>query len=287
VEFVRLSRLYASRPAPRTAPLAAYPTLGRLLDAFFGPDQADPDTRRELLCAVLAELPPPDPLGAAVTLHCFRGMLVRLSKSLCGVDDRDEADALVVAGLLEALPRIRPERDPDRIGMYVRQETRRAVFAALRRDTRARKYQEALDADELYARHATATGEAGDGDEVGGGDHEWGTSAEDDDAWREEPTRDPLARERASQQRTPDAIVDPESLAPIEDRMLLERPAVDGIPDATLLQADAVRGGLRRLTSFLFADADPREQERCYREIARRARRARDREVGRATRHRK
>ena len=211
-------------------------------------------------------------LGAAIVLHAFRGMLVHLSRSLVGVDDPDEADGLAVAGLLEALGRVRPERDPERIGMYVRQETRRAVFRALRRDARTRQYQEPPDEDETLAREAHEADEADEASETESDGDESRADAAGDDAGCEEPLRDPLALERASRQRVPDAIADDDSFAPIEDRILLARPTVEGIPDETLLMAHAVRGGLRRLAQLLFADASPLERRRTYQQLVARAR---------------
>jgi len=273
LEFVRLSRLYVARPAASASPLDAYPTLESLLAALVGRDKADPGTRRRLICAGIAEHQTArGPLGAAIVLHAFRGMLVRLSRSLVGVDDRDEADGLVVAGLLEALGRVRPERDPERIGMYVRQETRRAVFRALRRDARTRQYQDPPDEDETLAREAHEASETDETDETEADGDESRADAGGDDAWCEEPLRDPLALERAARQRVPDAIADLDSFAPIEDRILVALPTVDGIPDETLLMASTVRGGLRRLAHLLFADASPMEQETLYRQVVRRAR---------------
>jgi DNA-directed RNA polymerase specialized sigma24 family protein len=264
VELCRLAQRYAARPRAGTSPLDAYPTLDALLSALVGRRRADPGTRRRLLCAVIAEHQATrGSLGAAIVLHAFRGMLVRLSKSLVGVDDRDEADGIVVAGLLEALQRVRPGRDPERIGMYVRQETRRAVFAALRRDARTREYQQT---DEEPPYEADASEEVSEPDQLD-------AEAEGDEAWTDEPPRDPLALQRAWLRRAPDAIADPLSLAPPEDRMLFLRPSVDGIPDETLLRAHAVRGGLRRLANLVFEDGSPRERERVYREMVRRTER--------------
>ncbi len=264
VEFSRLAQRYAARTRAGTSPVDAYPTLDALLCALVGRGRADASTRSRLLGAVIAEHQTASgPLGAAIVLHAFRGMLVRLSKSLVGVDDRDEADGIVVAGLLEALQRVRPGRDPERIGMYVRQETRRAVFAALRRDARTREYQQV---DEELACEADAREAESEPDEPE-------AEAEGDEAWADEPPRDPLAQQRAWLRRAPDAIADPLSLAPLEDRMLLLRPSVDGIPDETLLRAHAVRGGLRRLANRVFEDESPRERERVYRQIVRRTQR--------------
>jgi hypothetical protein len=158
--------------------------------------------------------------------------------------------------------------------MYVRQETRRAVFAALRRDARTRQYQEPPDEDEILAReaHEASETETDDTDEAEGDGDGSRADAAGDDAWCEEPLRDPLALERVSRQRVPDAIADLDSFAPIEDRILVARPTVDGIPDETLLMAHAVRGGLRRLAQLLLADASPLERRRMYQRLVARAR---------------
>jgi hypothetical protein len=253
LEFVRLSRLYAARRSAHAA-LAAYPTLDALLSALHGPRRADHDTRCRLLCAVIAgHQAVASPLWVAVVLCAFRGMLVNLSSKLMGVD-RDEADVYVAAALIEAMGRVRPQRDPDRIGMYVRQETRRVVFAALGRDARARQYWPE-DEEESCGLDAAEDVDRGD------------------DAMDDETVRDPLALERASRHIDPDALADPESLVPLEDRLFFYGPTVDGVPDEYVRRAHAVPGGLRRLADHLFADASARERENAYRRLVRRAQR--------------
>jgi hypothetical protein len=283
VEFARLSRLYACRSGVHPA-LAPYPTLDALLTALLGRGQAEPETRRRLLCAVLVEhRAAPGPLGAAIVLHAFRGMLVGLSKSLVGVDDPDEADAIVAAGLIEALGHVRADRDPRGIGLRIRQKTRRAVFAALRRDAPDREDLDGGDAD-FSAATACADDPASPGADPGAGSEELSEdertdedSREDacddglDGEWLEEPMRDPLALERASRERGPDDTADFESTVPLEDRMLFYRPSVEAIPEETVLQAHAVRGGLRRLACMLFEHADRDEQRRMYRRLVARA----------------
>jgi hypothetical protein len=269
LELRRLSRLYAARAGAHPA-LASFPRLDLLLSALAGPEQAEPETRRRLVCAVLAEhQASPGPLGIAVLLHAFRGMLVGLSRSLVGVDSADDADGLVVTGFIEALKRVRPERDPDRIGMYVRQETRRAVFAVLRRDARA---QECFEAEEEAAPTVAAdrTGDPDAPDATPDDADERG-----DDASVDEAEWDPLALERAWRRRGPETVADDESLTPLEDRMFFLAPTVDGIPEDTLLRAHAVRGGLRRLTEHLFEDASHDERRRLFRRIVQRAERLR------------
>lgn len=267
LEFHRLGRLYAA-VADGHPVLGAFPTLGSLLAALAGRGQADPGTRRRLLCAVIAaHQAAPGPLGGAIVLHAFRGMLIGLSRSLVGAGDADEADARVMAGLLEALPRVRAGHDPDRIGMYVRQETRRAVFRALRRDSRNDECFE-IEEESAFADDA--------GDEGAIGDDAGGTEPEDsmgDEACSDEPMRDPLALDRASRRRDADADADAESLTPLEDRMFFAAPTVEGIPEETLRRAHALRGGLRRLTEHLFEDATPAERRRLYRQVVQRAER--------------
>jgi hypothetical protein len=57
-------------------------------------------------------------------------MLKHVFKKLCGAD-REERLALLLTSFQEAIRRVDPCRDPVRIAMYVRQTTRRNVFAAL------------------------------------------------------------------------------------------------------------------------------------------------------------
>lgn len=263
LHFARLSRVYAARRGANPA-LAACPTLDALVSALHGAGGADPGARCRLICAVIAEhQAEPDPLWAAIVLHAFRGMLVLLSKSLLGVDDRDEADALVAAALLEALRRVRPERDPDRIGMYVRQETRRVVFAALRRDARARQYWPA-DEEETSCAGEDPSQEQQPQDAPPEGEGPGDCSDEDT---CDEATRDPLAREAASRHVQPDMLEDPESSTPLEDRLVFYAPTVDGVPDEYLLRVHSVRGGLRRLTEHLFAHASASDRRSIHRQL--------------------
>jgi hypothetical protein len=251
IEFVRLSRLYTACCSAHPA-LAGYPTLDAVLSSFDGPGAADPPTRRRVICAVIAEhQSSPSPLWGAILLHAFHGMLVHLSRSLVGIDP-DEADAQVMAGLLEGLRWVRPGCGPEHIAVSVRQETRRAVFAALRRDARAGQYR---DEDEEPPH---GDGESPAYEEVV------------DDDWSDEPPRDPLALQRASRRLGLDGIADPESCVPLEERMVFHEPTVDGIPDETLLRAQAVRGGLRRLTNHVFEQTSARDRERMYRQLVRR-----------------
>ena len=71
-----------------------------------------------------------DRLWGALLLRAFQPMLENVSRRLRG-GSRDDRDAVLLMSFHEALLRIDPLRDPARIAMYVRQETRRRVFRAL------------------------------------------------------------------------------------------------------------------------------------------------------------
>ncbi|MGH7297426.1 MAG: hypothetical protein ACRELB_20990 [Polyangiaceae bacterium] len=258
VEFVHLSRRYGSFRGEDPV-LAPYLTLEALLAALERSGGADVEIRSRVLCAVLTRhRAAPGPLGSAIVLHAFRGMLGRLSKGLVGVE-RDDADALVASALVEALQRVRPARDPARIAMYVRQETRRVVFAALERDGRARWYESDDDEEEeAYVAEPSSDGRAGAPDD-------W---SPDDDAPGAFGASTPRSRGVDL-----DRLPDPESLVPIEERIDMRRPSASRVSDEDLLRAHAIRGGLRRLTSCLFEDASAREREHVYRQLLGRAQR--------------
>ena len=71
-----------------------------------------------------------DRLWGALLLRAFRPMLLNVARRLRG-GSRDDRDALLLMSFHEALLRVDPLKDPARIAMYVRQETRRRVFRAL------------------------------------------------------------------------------------------------------------------------------------------------------------
>jgi hypothetical protein len=71
-----------------------------------------------------------DRLWGVLLLRAFRPMLLNVARRLRG-GSRDDRDALLLMSFHEALLRIDPLKDPARIAMYVRQETRRSVFRAL------------------------------------------------------------------------------------------------------------------------------------------------------------
>jgi hypothetical protein len=245
LEFVRFSRLYRALCADDPV-LAAHPTLDALLTALDASDGADATTRKRVLCAVISKhQSAPTPLWSAIAFHAFRGMLGRLSKTLVGVKP-EEADSLVACAFVEALTRVRPARDPERIALYVRQETRRVVFAALEREAPARP----LGADDE--------------------EDDW-TAPPPDDPESDDEAADIARAHARSRTIDPDTLADPASLVPIEDRLLVGEPSASHVSDEDLLRAHAVRGGLRRLTNCLFADAPARQREHVYRQLLRRA----------------
>ena len=264
VEFVRLSRAYAAFCGDEPV-LAPYATLASLLDELDTPSTPDRPARSRLLCAVIArQHAAPGPVGSAIVLHAFHGMLGKLSGELVGVD-RDDADAVVACGLIEALRRVRPERDPERIAMYVRQETRRAVFATLAREAPARPDDvDEEEGDVVYVAEPSNEGRAG-----------LDLDASTDDEMLDE------GGPRRARRPEPDMLADPASLVPIEERLDIRAEGARRVSDAELLRAVAVRGGLRRLARFLFPDATARTQEHEYRQLLTRAKKLSEKDLAR------
>jgi hypothetical protein len=131
-QFDRLARDYVERGHEHPA-LHAYPTLRMLLSAL-SKAGAPLDVRSQIVCALITRWRRThDPLWSSILLQTFDGMLGRLRNRPRG-PHRDDAECLVTAAFLEALTRVRPSHDPARIAMYVRQETRRCLFASLRQD---------------------------------------------------------------------------------------------------------------------------------------------------------
>jgi hypothetical protein len=71
-----------------------------------------------------------DRLWGALLLRAFEPMLLRVARHLKG-GSRADRDATLLMSFHEALLRVDTRKDPLRIAMYVRQETRRRVFRAL------------------------------------------------------------------------------------------------------------------------------------------------------------
>jgi hypothetical protein len=114
--------------------LEPYPTLDELVAKLSCRDPEDFVTRSRLLVELVTRIHAGSSpaLWSAIVLDAFRGMLGRLLRKLKGVDP-EEAPSLVAAGFTEALRQVRPERNPDRLALDLRQETRRMVFRRARR----------------------------------------------------------------------------------------------------------------------------------------------------------
>jgi hypothetical protein len=129
-ELLHLAAVYdiVSREHPLLAP---YPTLSTLL-AKLKPNGRWPAPERKGLVSALICIhrASPHKLWSTVLLHVFDHMLKKVRKKLRG-GDAPTRDALLVEVFLEGLTRVRTD-DPDRIFMYVRQETRRGAFHVLR-----------------------------------------------------------------------------------------------------------------------------------------------------------
>jgi hypothetical protein len=130
-ELALLGSVYAKLRADHPA-LYAYPTLPRLLERItVGPRD---DAKKELIASLIAiRQSSPHRLWVAILLRAFRPMLAKLWKELFGSDGQ-ERFALLLLGFQAAIGHVNPTRDPVRIGMYVRQATRRRAILALSKE---------------------------------------------------------------------------------------------------------------------------------------------------------
>jgi hypothetical protein len=130
-ELLLLARSYEVRRLDHGA-LAPYETLPSLLTKLTSNGELE---GRASLVSVLLELHQTKPhrLWGTLLLHAFRPMLRHTRKQLYG-GSPDERDALLLAAFSKAVQRVDPHRDPVRIGMYVRQTTRKAVFHELAKE---------------------------------------------------------------------------------------------------------------------------------------------------------
>ncbi len=127
-ELEQLAPLY-ERTRPEA--LSAHPTLAGLLAQLTRKIEPGDTSHAALVCAVLSiHQTTPHRLWVAILLRTFRPMVRHVFKKLCG-GEREERLALLLVSFQEAIRRVDPVRDPARIAMYIRQATRRGVFAAL------------------------------------------------------------------------------------------------------------------------------------------------------------
>jgi hypothetical protein len=132
-ELARLGLVYARRQLEHPA-FAAYPTLPGLIERLTHGAKEEREIRSSLVCAILeVHRKSPHRLWVALLLRAFRPMLRKTWKKLFGAAP-DERLALLITSFQETILRVDPTRDPVRIAMYVRQGTRKRVFAKLARE---------------------------------------------------------------------------------------------------------------------------------------------------------
>lgn len=125
-ELKLLGPVYERR---RPESLIAYSTLPSLIERLTS-GATDP-SHSDLVCTLLAtHQATPHRLWVAILLRTFQPMVEHVYKKLLGAD-REERLALLLTAFQETVLKVDPHRDPIRIAMYIRQETRRGVFAAL------------------------------------------------------------------------------------------------------------------------------------------------------------
>jgi hypothetical protein len=114
--------------------LAEYPTLESLLTRLTeGPRD---DVGKHLVAALIAiRQSTPHRLWVAILLRTFRPMLGKIGKELYGTDPQEKL-AILLTAFQAALLHVDARRDPLRIGMYVRQATRRRAFISLTKEIR-------------------------------------------------------------------------------------------------------------------------------------------------------
>lgn len=149
------------------AALAPYPTIPSLL-AETAPIRVDKKWRvtpegSRILCALieLHQRTPRDRLWVAILLRAFEAMLKATARKLKG-GSRDDQTCLLLACFNRALVRVDPEHDPERIAMYVRHRTRRALFRALKKELEWDDISSGIDvehcADPTWLRHPLLEG---------------------------------------------------------------------------------------------------------------------------------
>jgi len=128
--------------------LEGFPTLAGLLERLTDPARRREMGHRGLICTVLAvHRDEPHRVWTAILLRTFRPKLKKVFKKLVGCD-RETRVTLLLTAFQEAISTVDPYRDPLRIAMYIRQATRRAVFAALARENDWEEVGFGVEADE-------------------------------------------------------------------------------------------------------------------------------------------
>lgn len=116
--------------------LAPYPTVAAILEALDDEREETYPLRDAVALALLTEYAETKrPLWGSILLVAFYPMLSRLRHRLYSDSvPREELDQTVVMGFLTALKAVAAFGYADRVGMRLRQRTKRQVFAALRKE---------------------------------------------------------------------------------------------------------------------------------------------------------
>jgi hypothetical protein len=144
-ELALLGRAYEQTSHPT---LAAYPTLSSLLDRLTKGDRADVQKSEIVASIIVAHQTAPHRLWVAILLQAFAPMLTTMFKKLVGCDP-EERLALLLASFQEAIRVVDAERDPTRIGSYVREATRKRVSVLLSKEREWARIHSGVDPDEL------------------------------------------------------------------------------------------------------------------------------------------
>jgi hypothetical protein len=137
-ELALVGRRYDARRFEHPA-LASYPAIPSLLAATTpireGKKWRMTHEGARILCALieLHQRTRRERLWVAILLRAFEAMLKAIARKLKG-GSRDDQASLLLESFNGALVRVDPQRDPERIAMYVRQHTRRALFRELKKE---------------------------------------------------------------------------------------------------------------------------------------------------------
>jgi hypothetical protein len=132
--------------------LGHYPTLTVLLATLSKRTKKNRAERSAIVCALVdlhqaSQHEPSKPkLWSTILLHAFAPILARIRAKLHG-GQADTRDSFVLASFVETIGRIRTARDPARIYMYIRQETRRGAVLLNKQESRWQPFGFGVEAD--------------------------------------------------------------------------------------------------------------------------------------------
>lgn len=134
------------RAKERRPCLAKHPTIDSVLAVMDDESPSGWNEREALTRALVAEHQASSrPFWAAVLLLAFYPMLCRLRHRIWGESlDRDDLDQLVISSFLQTVATFPLARVSDRTALRLRQQTARRVFAVVREEQRAHRFQAGL-----------------------------------------------------------------------------------------------------------------------------------------------